>query len=326
MGPRGLAQKLDQAWHKRCLLPRGKRLLVAVSGGADSVALLRLLVDINRSDYWRWTLIVAHVSHGIRGRSGTADARFVQSLAEKLGLPHVQRTLRLGKSASEDEARAARLAALAGMVKAKKAVGVVMAHHADDQAETVVMRILRGTGVEGLAAMGAVSRIGTLAILRPLLTVRRAELRACLGEIGQRWREDETNASGRYVRNRVRSEVLPAMEAVAPGCASAIGRLAHLAGETWAVVEQAVDAAWAAALVSKRRKRTVLRREVLRGVLPLVCAEVLRRAIVALGGSSESFERVEEAVRVVRGNEGGKRVEMVGGVVILVGREVAVEI
>jgi tRNA(Ile)-lysidine synthase len=325
MGPRGLAQKLDQAWHKRRLLPRGKRLLVAVSGGADSVALLRLLIDINRSDHWRWTLIVAHISHGIRGRSGTADARFVKALAKKLNLPHVQRTLRLGKSASEGHARTARLAALAGIAKTTKAAAVIMAHHADDQAETVIMRLFRGTGIEGLAAMAPITTIDGLTILRPLLTTRRAELRAYLNDIAQPWREDETNATARYTRNRVRSELLPALERIAPDAVPAITRLAHLARDTWQVVEQAVDAAWTAALVSKRGRRIVLRRGVLRDAPPLVCAEVLRRAVCAVGGSSESFERTEEAVRLVRGTEGGKRVEMGGGMTIVVGREVAIE-
>jgi tRNA(Ile)-lysidine synthase len=202
-----------------------------------------------------------------------------------------------------------------------------MAHHAEDQAETVLMRMMRGCGIEGLGGMAPVSDIRGLTVYRPLLGVRRAELRAYLEAIGQGWREDETNASGRYTRNRVRAEVLPAMEEVAPGCVEAIGRLAAVARETWEIIEARVEEAWGKALVRKRGGRIVLRRDTLRRMERGLCAEVMRRAVELAGGSRETagFERVEEAARLVRGAAGGARVEMGRGVVIQVGREVQVE-
>jgi tRNA(Ile)-lysidine synthetase-like protein len=327
MGPRGLAQRLDQAWHKRQLLPRGKTLLVAVSGGADSVALLRLLVDINRSDFWRWKLVVAHISHGIRGRPGTADARFVKALAKKLHLPFAQKSLRLGKHASEAAARDARLAALAALAKSHHAAGVVMAHHADDQAETVLLRILRGTGVEGLAAMSPLTTLRGLRIYRPLLAVRRTDLRATLAALKQPWREDETNSAPRYTRNRIRHELLPALEAIAPAAVPALTRLAHLAADTWQVVETATDTAWKAALLRKSPRRITLRRAALRDALPLVAAEILRRALRLLTDAPDPapFERLDEALRLVRGPDGGKTVELGAGITLHIGKEVRLE-
>src|SRR3954471_20935068 len=95
--PRGLVQQIDQRLHRAGLLPRGARLLVGVSSGADSVALLRILAAINGSDYWGWTLVVGHVEHGMRGRASVGDAKFVRGLARERGLRFVERKFRLGK-------------------------------------------------------------------------------------------------------------------------------------------------------------------------------------------------------------------------------------
>ncbi len=327
MGPRGLVQKLDQLWHKRQSLPRGARLLVAVSGGADSVALLRLLVEINCSRYWNWTLTVAHVSHGIRGRAGAADARFVKTLAAQHHLPHAQKSLRLGASASEATARAARYKALASLALSHQAAGVVLAHHADDQAETLLLRALRGTGIEGLGAMAPQSTRGGLTLWRPLLDVRREDLRTYLRARDQAWCEDETNGADRYTRNRLRRDVLPGLHAINPDAVGALGNLAALARETWEVVGVAAADAWHSAVVAHSPRRVVFARAALRALPPLLCAELLRRAIDDVGGSREiaGFERLQEAVRSVRGRDGGKQLDMGRGVLLRVGREVSVE-
>jgi tRNA(Ile)-lysidine synthetase-like protein len=326
--PRGLVQRLDQEWHRSEVLPRGAGLLVAVRGGADSVSLLRLLVEINGSDYWGWKLVVGHVDHGVRGRASAADARFVRDLARELGVGFSQRKLKAGKGASEALLRDGRLKALRAMAKAAKCAGIVMAHHADDQAETVLMRMMRGCGVEGLAGMSAAAQVDGAAVYRPLLEVRGAALRGYLKRIGQIWREDETNASGRYTRNRVRGELLPLMESMYGGATEAIGRLSRLAGEVWEhVVAEEVELRLHA-IESSGARREVFRREVLREADAVICAEVLRATLQRIGGTTETadFERVREAVRVVQGTHGAKRVELGrGGVVQVEGRRVVVE-
>ncbi len=320
-GPRGLVQVLDQGLHRSGLLPRGARLLVAVSGGADSVALLRLLCEVNRSDYWGWRLVVGHVEHGIRGEASVGDAEFVRGLAGELGVGFVIKRLKLGKGASEGVARTGRMKAFSGMVKLKQCVGVVMGHHGDDQAETVVMRMMRGGGGAGLAGFGAESEVDGLRIFRPLLGVRRAALRGYLEKVGQDWREDASNGSGDYLRNRVRGELMPVMERMGEGVVEAIGRVAVLAGEMWEVMEGRVREVLEIGLIVRGKREIILRREVLQKTEVAVCGEIVRVLVVLMGGTTEiaDFERVREAVRVVRGKAGGKVVEMGGGVVVSVG-------
>jgi tRNA(Ile)-lysidine synthetase-like protein len=326
--PRGLVQRLDQEWHRGGVLPRGVGLLVAVSGGADSVALLRLLVEVNGSEYWGWRLVVGHVDHGVRGRASAADARFVRDLAGQLGVGFLERKLKMRKGASEASMRAGRLMALRAMAKSGKCAGVVMAHHADDQAETVLMRMMRGCGMEGLAGMGVVGEVHGVALYRPLLEVRGAELREYLKRLGQEWHEDETNVMARYTRNRVRGELLPLMESMYGGATEAVGRLAKLAGEVWEHVAAEEVELRLHAVVSSGARREVFRRAVLREADAVICAEVLRATLQRIGGTTETadFERVREAVRVVQGTHGAKRVELGSGVTVRVeGDRVVVE-
>ena len=333
--PRGLVQRVDQELHRGGLLPRGAGLLVAVSGGADSVALLRLLHEINRSDYWGWKLVAGHVDHGLRGRASAGDAAFVRKLAKGLGLPYRSARLRLNKKASEDAARQGRMGALALM--ARELDGVVMAHHAEDQAETVLMRMFRGCGIAGLGSMsaerilkgrGKAGKLLEVPLYRPLLGVRRAELRGYLEQIGQTWREDATNASPRYLRNRVRAEVMPLIEQVWRGAVGALGRLAQVAGQ----MDRAMNVFAGRLLPDLVRKkgsgRVVLDWNVLRGSPPALVTHILRGIVAGLGGSVEiaDFERLTEATRALNKGTGGLRIEMGAGVTISLGSgEVRIE-
>jgi tRNA(Ile)-lysidine synthase len=177
-----------------------------VSGGADSVALLRLLRD--RPDL---RLQVAHLDHETRGGASTDDARFVADLAARLGLAcTVARLCEVELDEASATAnrparyRAARLKLFRRVIDSAKLDGVILAHHADDQAETVFHRLCRGSGPEGMAAMSADTRIGTLRVVRPLLGVDRITLRRYLTSISQDWREDASNSSNQYARNRLR--------------------------------------------------------------------------------------------------------------------------
>ena len=182
------------------------RWAVGVSGGADSVALLLLLHD--RSDLY---LHVVHLDHETRAGLSTEDARFVHELAARLSLSRTVATRSAveadGNQLPHNKAaryRAARFALFGRVVREHGLDGVVLAHHADDQAETVMHRLLRGSGAAGLAGMSPSARVAGLRVLRPLLGVRRDALRAALNERGQTWREDASNASDAYLRNRVR--------------------------------------------------------------------------------------------------------------------------
>src|SRR5262245_40777594 len=182
----------------------GEHLLAAVSGGPDSLALLVALRALAPARAWRVT--VAHVDHGVRGRDAVADRDAVARLAATLGMPFVERRLALAPDAGlEARARRARLRALTAMATACNASRILLAHTADDQAETVLLRLVRGAGRGGLAGMRRVRG----RFLRPLLGATRADVRRFLADRGVGFALDRSNADVRYARNRMRRLVLP---------------------------------------------------------------------------------------------------------------------
>lgn len=196
-----------------------RRWLVGVSGGADSTALLRLLVT-----HGFRKLVVCHLDHRLRGREATMDARFVERLAMEFGLPFetkrvaVARIARERGESVETAARGERHAFFAECARRHRCPRVILAHHADDQAETVLWNLLRGS--HGLKGMRPVQRLavaggGELEIHRPLLAVRGRELRAWLTERGWPWREDASNGEPVATRNRLRLEALPLLDEIA---------------------------------------------------------------------------------------------------------------
>jgi tRNA(Ile)-lysidine synthase len=201
---------------------RGERLLVGVSGGADSTALAHALCALGVP------IAIAHVHHGMRGAPADADEAFAAGLARRLAadfrLARVDAGRRDGRS-PEARARALRYAALEAERAAAGCAWIATAHTLDDQAETVLLRALRGTSPLGLAAIRPCDPERRL--LRPLLRVRRLELRAYLSARGETWREDETNSSLALPRNRLRAEVLPALERVQPDAVPKLARLAQ---------------------------------------------------------------------------------------------------
>ncbi len=223
--------------------------VVAVSGGADSVAMLRGLVDVGVR-----SLTVAHFNHRLRGEESTTDAEFVRELAASLGL-----VFRLGSADVAEEAAGAgdNLEATARRLRYDwltataieiGAEWVATGHTADDQAETVLHRLTRGTGVRGLRGvidgrfLGVVPSPGggrpvPLRLRRPLLAVTRSEVVAYLASLGQSYREDTSNADPRFTRNRLRHELLPLLKTFNPDVVPALGRLAGQAADATRFIE-----------------------------------------------------------------------------------------
>ena len=219
----------------RLTYPRG-RLLVGLSGGADSVALLLLLLDAGAE------VAAVHVNHGLRGADSDGDERFVRALCERLQVPLTCYRANPPENPGENWAREIRYGFFQQAMQACGADALVLAHHLDDQAETLLLHLLRGAGLNGLTGMaGETSRDG-IRILRPLLGYTRAELRAYLQGKNQPWREDASNADARYLRNALRNELLPLMEQLAPGAAARIAQTADLLREDEAVLAEMTNA------------------------------------------------------------------------------------
>lgn len=234
-------------------LTPGMRLAVAVSGGADSVALLRTLHS--RAAELGLVLSVAHLHHGLRGAEADADLEFVRALSARLGLPFLEAHIdtaaeaaRLpGKPAEtiEEAARRVRYAWFMSLMskagtqepgaRSRFVDAVATAHTLDDQAETVLAKFLRGAWTEGLSGIHPVVEFPEGRVIRPLLGATRAEVEACLEALGQDWREDSSNRHLTFTRNRIRHELLPELESWNPRLREHLSQMAELARdeESW---------------------------------------------------------------------------------------------
>jgi tRNA(Ile)-lysidine synthase len=225
---------------------RRSRYLIGVSGGADSVAMLHLLVDAGFQN-----LVICHLDHQLRGKASNADARFVETLAKKIGLTceigrsDIRQRMKESGESMETAARHARHAFFADCATKHRCRKVLLAHHADDQAETVLWNLLRGS--HGLKGMREVQKIllpdrRTLELHRPLLALRHAELVGWLQERGHAWREDASNSEPVAVRNRLRNEVFPLMNEISGRDAvSAFVRAAADFSECESVIHEQLD-------------------------------------------------------------------------------------
>ncbi len=225
-------------------LSPGQRICVAVSGGADSVALLRSLHAANQPGPASLGigLSAAHLHHGLRGEEADADVAFVTTLCANLDVPlHTHRVdvpahVAATGETVEEAARTLRYEFFTLLLTSGKADSVLTAHTLDDQAETVLMRLLRGAWTEGLGGIHPVLRIDLPGqppqqILRPLLAVSRAKVEAYLRAIGQPWREDSSNGDPAFTRNRLRHEFLPGLRAFNPSIDQTLSHLSEIARE-----------------------------------------------------------------------------------------------
>ncbi len=266
---------------------RGKRVLCAVSGGADSVALLRLLTEAR--DRGEITLFAAHFEHGIRAGASLEDMRFVKKLCAELdvalltGRANVPAEAKKAHEGIESCARRLRHEFLEKARVKLKCDCVALAHHRQDRAETVLMHILRGSGLKGAAAMPYQSA----QLVRPLIDVSPDEIRRYLSEIGQDWREDETNGEADNPRNALRLKVFPLLKDIYPGFEAALSRFAEISGEEDRLLEALTDEYMEGALsnyagiwVLKKGERA-LQRRCLKRLLPWADYAAAERALSA---------------------------------------------
>lgn len=223
-----MAEAIETLRKKITPVKEGKYLL-GLSGGADSVALMMLLLPAIRAD--RIRVEAVHVNHGLRGTESDDDERFCSELCKKESIPLYIFRADLSGRKDEASAREARYAAFRKRYAETGADGLILAHHADDQAETFIMRLLRGAGPDGLECMKTDENVGDIRILRPMLSLRREEIRDALRAEGINWREDDTNTDISYLRNRIRHELVPSLTRISEKAVDKICRAASLAGE-----------------------------------------------------------------------------------------------
>lgn len=210
-----MIEAIQRTIQSRALWRRGARIILAISGGADSMAMLHSMATLR--DVQTLSLRVAHVHHGLRGRAADADARLAEKTAKKLGIPFhlcrakVKAVAKRKQISIEMAAREARHEFFHKLARKYRAV-IATAHTRDDQAETVLLRLLRGSGTDGLGGIEYKTKIRGLTIIRPMLDVSHAEAIAFLQSRKLKWREDASNADDAMKRNRVRHELIPLLE------------------------------------------------------------------------------------------------------------------
>ncbi|MGC1836175.1 MAG: tRNA lysidine(34) synthetase TilS [Candidatus Acidiferrales bacterium] len=338
-----LEQSVLQAIQRATLLAPGDRVGVAVSGGADSVALLRLLVRLR--DELGITLAVAHFNHSLRGAESDGDAEFVANLAQAHGLELFATREDVGAEAArqsrnlEDVARQLRYAFFERVVADGRAARIAVAHTADDQAETVLAHVIRGTGLTGLGGIHPVAG----AVVRPLLATRREELREYLRAIGQPWREDSTNCDTSRTRARIREQLLPMLARdFSPAVADHLNQLARLAREEeifWEVLVE--DRFQALVRQADAEEGSVLSISVDSLLHPLelqaapaqitksakyndsyplraLTERLIRRLYEHVRGNRRelSTHHVEQVIQIASGAKSGRRAELPGGIIV----------
>jgi len=226
-----ICPQIFQTIREHAMIARGERVLLAVSGGPDSMAMLHALMDLRESDPGWFEAHVAHLHHGIRGAEADRDADFVAERCRGLGLPcHIERAdvpqiARASRTGLEAAARRVRYDFLRRTAEQIGAASVATAHHADDNVETVLLRVARGMAFRALAGIRPVRPLArgcAVRIIRPLIECRRGDIEAYLAARSLPWRADSSNALPFTRRNRIRLQVLPRLQRRLPGLAEAI--------------------------------------------------------------------------------------------------------
>ncbi len=313
-----LLERVRDTIERHRMLAGGETVVAGVSGGADSTALLHLLAELRVP--LRLTLHVAHFNHHLRP-GAEEDAAFVAEMTRGLGVSyhegagetraHAER-LRLS---IEDAARRLRYAFFTSVARDVAAQVVATGHTRDDQAETVLMRLLRGSGLRGLAGIPPVRRLDDLRLIRPLLEVPRAEVEAYLRTRGLAWREDPTNHDATILRNRIRTVVLPALEGYNPDVRGTLARLAGLLRDEADALDALAAPRIADVLTGGPDAVHIARSPFVR--LPAALQRrALREAVRRVRGNIDSvgFVHVEGARRLILEGQAGAVVELPGGI------------
>jgi tRNA(Ile)-lysidine synthase len=238
-----LSERVLYFIHKHGLIRRGDKIVVGLSGGADSVALLLVLIRLQPALGIR--LHAAHLNHNLRAGADT-DQRFVEKLCSSFNIPlsikkWANPPSKNDKGSLENKARQQRHAFFREVIRKEKADHIALGHHKDDEAETVLMRIIRGTGLQGLRGMMPCTDIEGLPVIRPFLNISRNDIEAFLTKEKQSFCMDPTNLTTEYMRNKVRHEIVPFLAKYNGDIVNALTNLGLIAGADYEYLEEMAD-------------------------------------------------------------------------------------
>jgi tRNA(Ile)-lysidine synthase len=301
----GLLSRLKEHLRERRFFKTGQKILIACSGGPDSVALFHLLRSLSAEHLWELGLV--HFNHQLRPGDAQKDERFVKGLARKCRVPFfcgtgsVKHEAKRTKTSIEEAARQMRYVFFLRTAQKEKFKTVALAHTRDDQAETVLMRVLQGTGLRGLQGIREKFTKGRVTWVRPLLAFTKKELLDHLSQARIPFRLDRSNDSSQFVRNRIRRELIPGLQRnFNPRVIEALSRIpAIVAGES-ALVAELEEKGWKKTLKKIRGKKIELRRSIFLKFPPALQFRIVEKALKKLdkqsGLSFEAWERVRQGL------------------------------
>ena len=296
------------------------KVLLAVSGGADSIALMHAMVALKAEGVLGVQLHCAHINHNLRGEESDSDEKFVVAEASKLGVAVTVGSVDVRGFAGENKlsietaARQLRIESLLDMAKANNCGCVVTAHHKDDNAETMVQRLSRGTGFRGLGGIWPVQEFDGIGFVRPLLCVRRKEIIEYLKERELQWREDSTNEQCQYRRNFIRHRLIPQLQEQSESVVEQLSDLSQSARGFYALICRRAEEVWGK-LTKCESERVELDLEKFSGEHREVRVELVRRGLgmVGCGERDLTQEHYERVLEICGRNVSGKKIELPGG-------------
>ncbi len=305
--------KMEEAVHQsiktRDLLRPGDRLVVAVSGGPDSVALLACLVAL--STRWNWVLNIGHVNHGLRGVESDGDAAFVEQLGKRFDVPVSIKKVSVKKEDAKRTrqsfqayAHTMRYHALEWMLRECHGTKIATGHTVDDQAETVLMWMLRGSGTGGMS--GIPPKRGA-EIVRPFLDIPRSDILAYLKERQLSYRIDSSNGQQVYMRNRVRNDLMPQLKGYAPGLANVLSRQADIIREDHMYLERVATEAFQHVCVAMDEREIQLNRTTLLALPVAIQRRIVRHALQRMTGNTQNprFDRIQQILNCLSRGQSG---------------------
>ena len=319
-----LVDRVKGTIDRYAMISEGEKVLVAVSGGVDSIVLFDILQRLQEA--YSILLVIAHLDHGLRGEESAKDAEFVKRLAAGAKVPIVSERVDLHSSSSwpglgpEGMAREARRAFLIRAANDAKANAIALGHTSNDRAETVLLNLTRGAGPGGLVGFDPVDR----PFIRPLIETTRDEIIAYAESQKLSWREDTTNADLSFSRNRIRHRVIPELSRINPRIVETICRGGDLVRDLLAANSYLLEPAWKAVLVEEGPGRIALKRGTIGELPPEVGALLVREGLRRARGNLTGIEavHVEDALRLISSERAHGSLDLPGLVIRVQGDEV----